>query len=460
MAEANIVAHKLGWNDQRYPTRIGWLQRAAASNGDTPHFVLFDEDAQFVGRAKHVMIACGHGPLSFPPVLAKARQDPALADRIVQAYAPKQYDPSGRYIVIGSGHRVGQRVGERDRRGGEVHLARAQPDAGRAGSEHAALLLRGARDRRVPEPRLRPADRVPRPDPEGHRAAPPRLGGEDRDRARGGPLRADHRRDRRDQAGPARPARARDEQARGGPGLARRQRHRHRNRLQQVRALAAAAAPARRVLQGADRRGPDQAAVELRRPRPRPARLALRGDGHPRQHGDHARRHDRRAQVHRPALRRRLLRGGEAEGAAASSRAWRCRSRSRTRRPMRSGASAGRSSSPNVPDRPRPDPDARRDPRRPGDPRHDPLAADRQRGLDRHDRHLPADGRRARLGRLPVPDQVAAAVADLRARGRRVRAPVPARQDARAGPSRRTATRTSSSAGTTGARSRSTGSAG
>ena len=49
------------------------------------------------------MIACGHGPLSFPPVLAKARQDPALADRIVQAYAPKQYDPSGRYIVIGSG---------------------------------------------------------------------------------------------------------------------------------------------------------------------------------------------------------------------------------------------------------------------------------------------------------------------------------------------------------------------
>ena len=42
----NIVAHKLGWNDQRYPTRVGWLQRAAVTNGDTPHFVLFDEDAQ------------------------------------------------------------------------------------------------------------------------------------------------------------------------------------------------------------------------------------------------------------------------------------------------------------------------------------------------------------------------------------------------------------------------------
>ena len=35
--------------------------------------------------------------------MRRRRQDPALADRIVQAYAPKQYDPNGRYIVIGSG---------------------------------------------------------------------------------------------------------------------------------------------------------------------------------------------------------------------------------------------------------------------------------------------------------------------------------------------------------------------
>jgi hypothetical protein len=102
LAEANIVARRLGWNDQRYPAKVGWLQRAG-TNGDTPHFALFDEQAQLVGRAKHVMISCGHGPLSYPPVLAKARQDPAMADRIVQAYAPKRYDARGRYIVIGSG---------------------------------------------------------------------------------------------------------------------------------------------------------------------------------------------------------------------------------------------------------------------------------------------------------------------------------------------------------------------
>ena len=102
MAMAHVVARRLGWNDNRYRPRSAGCS-AATSNGDTPHFVLFDEDAQLIGRAKHVMLACGHGPLSFPPVLAKARQDPAIADRIVQAYAPKQYDAAGRYIVIGSG---------------------------------------------------------------------------------------------------------------------------------------------------------------------------------------------------------------------------------------------------------------------------------------------------------------------------------------------------------------------
>jgi hypothetical protein len=102
LAQANVVARRLHWDDQRYPAKVGWMQRGGLDSG-TPHFVFFDEQAQLAGRAKHVVLACGHGPLSFPPVLAKARKDPAMADRIVQAYAPKQYDAVGRYIVIGSG---------------------------------------------------------------------------------------------------------------------------------------------------------------------------------------------------------------------------------------------------------------------------------------------------------------------------------------------------------------------
>jgi hypothetical protein len=79
---------------------VGWIQREAEP---TPHFALYDEDARFLARAKHVVLALGHGPLSYPPALGRARTDERLRDRIVQAYAPKQYAPEGRYIVVGAG---------------------------------------------------------------------------------------------------------------------------------------------------------------------------------------------------------------------------------------------------------------------------------------------------------------------------------------------------------------------
>jgi hypothetical protein len=100
LTEAQTVKARLGWDDVRVPTRVGWLQR---EDGPPPHFVLYDEDAHFIGRAKHVMLALGHGPLSFPPVLAKAKADPQMGDRIVQAYEAKQYARDGRYLIIGSG---------------------------------------------------------------------------------------------------------------------------------------------------------------------------------------------------------------------------------------------------------------------------------------------------------------------------------------------------------------------
>jgi hypothetical protein len=100
LAEATVVQQRLGWNNNRFPKRVGWLQREFTP---IPHFVLYDEEANYIGRAKHVMLALGHGPLSFPPALAKAREDPRLADRIVQAYEPKAYSPGGRYVVVGAG---------------------------------------------------------------------------------------------------------------------------------------------------------------------------------------------------------------------------------------------------------------------------------------------------------------------------------------------------------------------
>ncbi len=100
LTEAAVVTRRTQWDQARVPLRVGWLQRQMQP---TPHFVMYDEKANFIGRAKHVMLAPGHGPLSFPPLLAKARKDPALADRVVQAYQPKQYAQGGRYIVLGAG---------------------------------------------------------------------------------------------------------------------------------------------------------------------------------------------------------------------------------------------------------------------------------------------------------------------------------------------------------------------
>jgi hypothetical protein len=101
MTEASLVAKELGFPDRVLGgTHVGWIVR---EEGPPAHFSLYDEDANLLGRAKHVMLAIGHGPLAFPGIYGKARENPATRDRVVQAYEPKQYYRGGRYIVIGSG---------------------------------------------------------------------------------------------------------------------------------------------------------------------------------------------------------------------------------------------------------------------------------------------------------------------------------------------------------------------
>jgi hypothetical protein len=100
LTEAVTVERRLGWEERRIPAKVGWIERR---HDPEPHFVLYDDEAKQLGRAKHVALAPGHGPLSFPRVLAEARENPALATRIVQAYEPKTYEAGGRYVVIGAG---------------------------------------------------------------------------------------------------------------------------------------------------------------------------------------------------------------------------------------------------------------------------------------------------------------------------------------------------------------------
>lgn len=101
LTEAAIVTKRLGYESRVLGgARVGWIVREP---GPPPHFSLYDEEANLLGRCKHAMIAIGHGPLSFPGIYGEARKDPELRDRVVQAYEPKRYAAGGRYLVLGSG---------------------------------------------------------------------------------------------------------------------------------------------------------------------------------------------------------------------------------------------------------------------------------------------------------------------------------------------------------------------
>jgi hypothetical protein len=101
LTEAVLVARSLKFEDRVLGgAHVGWIAREA---GPPPHFSLYDEQAELLGRCKHCVIAIGHGPLAFPGAFGRARENPETADRVVQAYEPKEYYRGGRYIVVGSG---------------------------------------------------------------------------------------------------------------------------------------------------------------------------------------------------------------------------------------------------------------------------------------------------------------------------------------------------------------------
>ena len=104
LTEAAVVTRNLGYPDRVLGgSKVGGVAREPGDGGGPPYFSLYDEDARLLGRARHVMIAVGHGPLAFPGVYGPAREDPEIGERVVQAYEPKTYFPGGRYLVVGSG---------------------------------------------------------------------------------------------------------------------------------------------------------------------------------------------------------------------------------------------------------------------------------------------------------------------------------------------------------------------
>ncbi len=210
LTEAAVVARRTQWDQARIPLRVGWLQRQMQP---TPHFVMYDEQANFIGRAKHVMLAPGHGPLSFPPLAGQGAQGPGDR-RPHRAGVRAQAIRAGRPLHRARrGHRLGQRVGEHHRRRRVGAGADAERAARDPGPERPPLPVRVDRNRRVHAAAVRPADRVPRPGAARHAARPQAVAVADQVRPAGGTVRRDRRRDRQDRAGTRRPAGVRQEQS-------------------------------------------------------------------------------------------------------------------------------------------------------------------------------------------------------------------------------------------------------
>ena len=333
LTEAGVVAAAPG---------LGRLARAACASAGcsarrTPaHFVLYDEDANFLGRAKHVMLALGHGPLAVPARRwpRRRRPTPRSTSASCRPTRPRATTPTGATSCSGAGIASINEWANALDVGRQVHRPAPQPGARRAGPQRAALPVRVAGHRRLRRAALRAARAVPRATCSRARR-PRRRSWLERDRAR-------------PQRGALRGAAGRDRhrRARARPGLRVHVSSRHGEdpgwldvtgvvagtgfnksvlTLPLLRRLDRALRPARR------RTGACSCARTAACPGLDRAGLAAVPDGPDRQQRDPARRHDRRAEVHRPALRRRRARAPRTCASGPSWAAWACRSRSRAR---------------------------------------------------------------------------------------------------------------------------------
>ncbi len=206
LTEAAVVKERTGWEDARIPTRVGWLQREMEP---TPHFVVYDEQANF-DRPRQARDA-GAGPRS-AGVPAGARQGAQRpADRRshrpgVRAQAVRARRPLHR---ARRRDRLGQRVGQHPRRRRLGARIDAQPAARDPGPQRAALPVRVTGNRRVRVDAVRAADPIPRRGPPRHSPEAARVDLADRGGPAGGTLRRPRRRDLRRRARPRRPPRPR-----------------------------------------------------------------------------------------------------------------------------------------------------------------------------------------------------------------------------------------------------------
>ena len=81
--------------------RVGW--RPQREDGPPRHFVLYDEDANFILVRQEAMMALSPAAAVPRPCAPRRRRPTPRSTSGSARPTPKQYHPSGRYIVIGAG---------------------------------------------------------------------------------------------------------------------------------------------------------------------------------------------------------------------------------------------------------------------------------------------------------------------------------------------------------------------
>ena len=261
----------------RVPTRVGWLQREESRRRRTSSSTTRRPTTS--AARKHVMLALGHGPLAFPPVLAqgasRTRRSTTASSR------PTSPRPTRPTVATSSSAPASRRSTSgptRSTPAARCIALRRNPAPDEQDLNVPRCLFEALGHRHLPGPAVRAARAVPRRGAEGHRARSARAGSSasSSGRAEG---RFEEMVGEIDQVqpGPAGPARSTSRASHGeDPGWLDVTGVVAGHRLQQVGADAAADAPPDRALRHPGRRGPHPLRTNCGVPGPGPRRVAAR----------------------------------------------------------------------------------------------------------------------------------------------------------------------------------------
>lgn len=92
------IARLSGFWQSSEPCRVARIEK------ENSQFLLYEEnETQPCARLTHLVLAIGHGPVKLPAAVQEYRQHYPYDDRVMLAFAKKEYEPQATVVVIGDG---------------------------------------------------------------------------------------------------------------------------------------------------------------------------------------------------------------------------------------------------------------------------------------------------------------------------------------------------------------------